>query len=662
MVAELGWNSKRFKGTSNMSHQSDLIAKDILAYLEQHERKELLRFITCGSVDDGKSTLIGRLLYDSKMLYEDHIAQLENESKVHGTTGGGFDPALVTDGLRAEREQGITIDVAYRYFSTAKRKFIIADTPGHEQYTRNMATGASTADLAIILIDARHGVLTQTKRHSFIVSLLGIRHVVVTINKMDLVGYDQARFDQICQDYKEFASRLDLPDLHFIPLAALHGENVVDPSTNMPWYRGSTLMNFLETVYIGSDRNLEDFRLPIQYVNRPNLDFRGFCGTIASGIVRQGDEVMVLPSKRTSRIRRIVTQDGDLSEAFCPQSITLVLEDEVDCSRGDMIVRPGNVPKVSNDFDATIVWLSDQPMLPGKSYLFKHTTQTVSGQVDSLRYRVDVNTLHRSPAPDLQLNEIGRCSVTLSQPLFFDAYKRNRSTGAFIIIDRLTNATVGAGMITERDSARPRAAWENTDTTNESSQGASDVTSAERTARFGQQPATILFTGLTGTGKSAIAQAVQRRLFDRGRAVMVIDGELMRSGLNKDLGYSVEDRSENLRRSAHVAKLLNDSGLICLAAFLAPSESVRNRVRETVGKDKFFVVHVTAEESVRKSRDTKGLLQKADAGILPNFPGVSALYEEPASPDLTIDSGALTIEQCVDAVIDLLEKKGFLKA
>lgn len=644
-----------------MSHQSELIAEDILAYLEQHERKELLRFITCGSVDDGKSTLIGRLLYDSKMLYEDHLAQLESESKVHGTTGGGFDPALVTDGLRAEREQGITIDVAYRYFSTAKRKFIIADTPGHEQYTRNMATGASTADLAVILIDARYGVLTQTKRHSFIVSLLGIRHVVVTINKMDLVGYDQARFDQICSEYKEFASRLDLPDLHFIPIAALHGENVVDPSTNMDWYRGSTLMNFLETVYIGSDRNLEDFRLPIQYVNRPNLDFRGFCGTIASGIVRQGDQVMVLPSKRTSRVKRLVTHDGDLSEAFCPQSITVVLEDEVDCSRGDMIVRPGNVPKVSNDFDATVVWLSADPMLPGKTYLFKHTTQTVSGQIDSLRYRVDVNTLHRSPSPELNLNEIGRCAVTLSQPIYFDAYKRNRSTGAFIIIDRLTNATVGAGMITERDSARTRAAWENIEVDTEGPSGVSEVTTAERSARYGQQAVTVLFTGLTGTGKTAIAHGVERRLFDRGRAVMVVDGERMRRGVNQDLGYTVEDRSENLRRSAHVAKLLNEAGLICLAAFLAPSESVRNRVRETVGQEQFLVIHVTAEESVRKERDTKGHYQKAEAGTLPNFPGVTALYEEPVGADLTLDSGVLSLEQCVDSVVSLLEQRGFLK-
>jgi bifunctional enzyme CysN/CysC len=644
-----------------MSHQSELIAKDILAYLEQHERKELLRFITCGSVDDGKSTLIGRLLYDSKMIYEDQLAQLENESKVHGTTGGKFDPALVTDGLRAEREQGITIDVAYRYFSTAKRKFIIADTPGHEQYTRNMATGASTADLAIILIDARHGVLTQTKRHSFIVSLLGIRHVVVTINKMDLVNYSQARFDEICEDYKQFVSRLDLPDLHFIPLAALHGENVVDPSPNMPWYRGNTLMNFLESVYIGSDRNLEDFRLPIQYVNRPNLDFRGFCGTIASGILRKGDEIMVLPSKRTSRVKRLVTQDGDLDEAFCPQSITVVLDDEVDCSRGDMIVRPGNVPKSSNQFDATIVWLNADALLPGKSYLFKHTSQTVPGQIDSLRYRVDVNTLHRSPAPELQLNEIGRCSITLSQSIYFDAYKRNRSTGAFIIIDRLTNATVGAGMITDRDTARPKAAWESTEQDSAKTESMTEVNLQERSARFGQSPATVLFTGLTGTGKSTIARAVERALFDQGRAVMVLDGEKMRNGVNQDLGYSVEDRSENLRRSAHIARIMNDAGLICLAAFVAPSESIRARVAELVGKDKFFVVHLTADEQVRIARDSKGHYAKAQAGVLPNFPGVSALYEAPEKADLVVDSGKNSLESCVELVLQLLTQRGVLK-
>jgi bifunctional enzyme CysN/CysC len=649
-----------------MSHQSELIATDILAYLKQHEHKELLRFITCGSVDDGKSTLIGRLLYDSKMLYEDQLAQLESESKTHGTTGGKFDPALVTDGLKAEREQGITIDVAYRYFSTSKRKFIIADTPGHEQYTRNMATGASTADLAVILIDARHGVMTQTKRHSFIVSLLGIRHVVVTINKMDLVDFSQDVFDSICNDYRDFASRLDLPDLHFIPISALNGDNVVDPSPSMSWYRGHTLMNFLETVYIGSDRNLEDFRLPIQYVNRPNLDFRGFCGTIASGIVRRGDEVMVLPNRRTTRVKRIVTFDGDLDEAFASQSVTLVLQDEVDCSRGDMIVRPGNLPKAANQFDATIVWMAAEPMIPGKTYLFKHTTQTTPGQIDSLRYRVDVNTLHRTPAPDLQLNEIGRCTLTVNQPIFFDAYRRNRSTGAFIIIDRISNITVGAGMITDRDAARAGklAAWEATEAGSQAGddgQAVALVSEAERAARYGQQPATLLLTGITGTGKSTIARALERALFDLGRAVCVLDGDLMRRGVNSDLGFSVEDRSENLRRSAHMAKIINDAGWICIAAFVAPSQSVRDRAAGLIGPDRFLVVHLTADEHICRQRDAHGHYAAADAGQLPNFPGVTGPYENPESPALLLDTGKLSVRESVDQIVELLRERGIIR-
>ncbi len=647
-----------------MSHQSDLIASDILAYLEQHEHKELLRFITCGSVDDGKSTLIGRLLFDSKMLYEDQLAQLESESIVHGTTGGKFDPALVTDGLKAEREQGITIDVAYRYFSTAKRKFIIADTPGHEQYTRNMATGASTADLAIILIDARHGVLTQTRRHSFIVSLLGIRHVVVTVNKMDLVNFSQSTFDKICNDYRDFSSRLDLPDLHFIPISALNGDNVVDPSPSMPWYRGNTLMNFLESVYIGSDRNLEDFRLPIQYVNRPNLDYRGFCGTISSGIIRKGDEIMVLPSRQRSRVKRIVTMDGDLDEGFASQSVTLLLDSEIDCSRGDMIVRPGNVPKVANQFDATIVWMATEPLTPGKTYLFKQTTQTSQGQIDSLRYRVDVNTLHRSPAPDLQLNEIGRCTITLNQPIYFDAYRRNRSTGAFIIIDRISNITVGAGMITDRDAARdPKlASWEISDTESAGSDSqVANVGGAERQARFGQTPVTVLFTGLTGSGKTTVAHAVERSLFDAGRAVAVIDGESVRKGMNNDLGYSIEDRSENLRRSAYLAKLINDAGLICLAAYVAPSQSVRDRVADVIGRDRFIVVHCKASDTVCRERDTKGHYKAADAGQLANFPGVTALYEAPENADLVLDTGTTSIPECVDAVVKLLKDRKMIR-
>jgi len=638
-----------------MSHKSDLIATDIEAYLALHERKELLRFITCGSVDDGKSTLIGRLLYDSKMLYEDQLAQLESESITHGTTGGKFDPALVTDGLKAEREQGITIDVAYRYFSTAKRKFIIADTPGHEQYTRNMATGASSADLAVILIDARYGVLTQTKRHSFIVSLLGIRHVVVTVNKMDLVDFRQDRFDEICGAYRDFAARLDLPDLHFIPISALNGDNVVDPSPSMPWYRGSTLMNFLESVYIGSDRNLEDFRFPVQYVNRPNLDFRGFCGTLASGIIRKGDEIMVLPSRRTTKVKSIVTYDGELEEAFTPQSITLTLEDEVDCSRGDMIVRPGNVPKVTNDFDAMMVWMSAEAMVPGKSYLFKHANQTITGQIESLRYLVDVNSLHRSPAPDLQLNEIGRCTITLSQPIYYDPYRRNRTTGAFIVIDRMSNITVAAGMITSRevDKKAKLAQWEVEDVQDSTtSTGIKPVTAQERQARLGQQPVTVLLTGLSGSGKSTIARGVERVLFDLGRTAVVLDGEQLRRGLTHDLGFSAEDRSENLRRAAHIARLLNDNGLICLAAMVAPSQSVRAKAADLIGNDNFLTVHVSAPIEVCRQRDPSG--EYASGGAASN-------YEAPTAADLVLNTVELSIAACVEQVVELMRQRKIIR-
>lgn len=646
-----------------MSHQSDLIATDINEYLAQHERKQLLRFITCGSVDDGKSTLIGRLLFDSKMLYEDHIAQLESESKVHGTTGGKFDPALVTDGLKAEREQGITIDVAYRYFSTAKRKFIIADTPGHEQYTRNMATGASTADLAIILIDARYGMLTQTRRHSFIVSLLGIRHVVVTINKMDLVDFSQKRFEEICDSYRDFAARLDLPDLHFIPISALNGDNVVEPSPSMPWYQGSTLMNFLETVYIGSDRNFEDFRFPVQYVNRPNLDFRGFCGTIASGIVRKGDEIMVLPSRQTSHVKEIVVQGETPDEAFTPQSVTLTLETEIDCSRGDMIVRPGNLPKVSNSFDAMIVWMSQEAMIPGKSYLIKHTTQTIPGQIESLRYRVDVNTLHRSPAPDLQLNEIGRCTIVVNQPIYYDPYRRNRTTGAFIVIDRISNITVGAGMITSREADRKQtlAPWEieeSGDTTGESS--VRTITTDERRARMGQAPVTLLFTGMSGSGKSTIARGVERALFDNGRLSVVLDGEDLRRGLSRDLGYTPEDRSENLRRCAHVARLLNENGFICLASLIAPSAAVRDKAAELVGRERFLVIHVDAPVEVCQQRDPRGHYQSAEQGQMPRLPGAGTTYEAPTSPDLVLNTQQMSIEECVEKVVELLSSRKFV--
>jgi bifunctional enzyme CysN/CysC len=644
-----------------MSHQSSLIATDIDAYLAQHERKELLRFITCGSVDDGKSTLIGRLFYESKMIYEDQLAAIRKDSSRYGTTGGEVDLALFTDGLEDERQQGITIDVAYRYFSTDKRKFIIADTPGHEQYTRNMATGASTADLAIILVDARHGVLTQTKRHSFIVSLLGIRHVVVAVNKMDIVGWDEAVFERIRADYQAFAARLELPDVHFLPISALKGDNVVTNSAHMPWYTGSPLMTLLETVYIGSDRNLEDFRFPVQLVLRPNLDFRGFAGTIASGIIRTGDEVMSLPSRRKSRVKSIVTFDGELAEACAPQSVTITLDDEIDSSRGDMLVRPGNQPKVDNRFEALVVWMAEEKLVPGKQYLFKQTSKVTPGAVSTLRYRVDVNTLHREDAPGLALNEIGRCAITLTEPIMHDAYRRNRTTGAFIIIDRLTSATVGAGMILDREpeEGRGTAHWDAAAA--EHLHGlASAVTPAEREARFGQKPVTLLLTGLTGSGKSTLAAALERRLFKMGRAVGVIDGQSLRLGISRDLGFSAGERSENLRRGAEIARLFNEAGLICIAAFVAPEETVRQKAAERIGRERCLVVHLAAPLDVCRQRDTDGHYPRADAGELTNFPGVSAPYEPPPAPDLVLPTHQWPVARCVDELVALLESRGVI--
>jgi bifunctional enzyme CysN/CysC len=643
-----------------MFTETELIERDIEAYLAQHERKELMRLLTCGSVDDGKSTLIGRLLYDSKQVYEDQMAAVTRDSAKKSSAGGEIDLSLLTDGLKEERMQGITIDVAYRYFSTAKRKFIIADCPGHEQYTRNMATGASTCNLAIILIDARHGVMQQTRRHSFIVSLLGIKHVVVAVNKMDLVDFSEEKFEQIKAEYTSFVTKLEMGDLTFIPMSALKGDNVVNASENMPWYQGGTLMHYLETVHIASDRNLIDFRLPVQYVNRPNLNYRGFCGTIASGVVRKGDEVVALPSGRKSKVARIVTMGGDLEEAFAPQSITLTLTDEIDCGRGDMIVHPANLPRIDRTFEAMVVWMNDVPLTPGKQYLIKHSTKTSPGNCGTIRYRVDVNTLHRQDAGELKMNEVGRCKITLSSPIAFDPYRKNRSTGAFIFIDRLTNNTVGAGMIIDRESTLGGFGadlWDVVEAENRKPESAHPVEVAERTTRAGHGAATILLTGLTGAGKSTISYALERRLFDAEKNVYVLDGENMRHGISKGLGFAAWERSENLRRSIEVAKLFNDAGTIAICAFLAPDADVRAKARETVGQEKFLEIYLKAPLETLRKRDTAGMYAKVDRGEIAEFPGVSASYDEPESPDLTLETDKLSVAQCVDQIMALLERR-----
>ncbi|WP_165064841.1 sulfate adenylyltransferase subunit CysN [Paludisphaera rhizosphaerae] len=641
--------------------QVDLSQEDIHSYLARHQKKELLRFLTCGSVDDGKSTLIGRLLHDTKMIYEDQLAAVKRDSEKVGTTGAGeVDLALLTDGLKAEREQGITIDVAYRYFSTDRRKFIIADTPGHEQYTRNMATGASTCQLAIILIDARHGVMTQTRRHSFIVSLLGIRHVVVAINKMDLVGFSQEVFERIKDEYTGFVAKLGLRDISFIPMSALKGDNVASKSDAMPWYHGPALLDHLETVHIASDRNLADLRFPVQYVIRPNLDFRGFAGTVASGILHKGDEVMVLPSGKRSRVKSIVTYDGELEEAFAPQAVTVTLTDEIDVSRGDMLVHPDSPPHVSNEIEAMVVWMAEQPLVPGRTYTLKQTTRQVAAEVSSFRYGVDVNTLEHRPIPRLGLNEVGHVQLSLTQPLACDPYRTNASTGAFILIDRLTNNTVGAGMILEAGGTRaPGDVWE-AESTVRLKFRESLVAPAERAERYSQKPATVLLVGLTGSGKSRIAYKLERRLWDEGKAVTVLYGQNMRQGLNRDLGFTADDRSENLRRSAEVAKLMNDAGLTTIAAFVAPHESVREKAKDLIGRDRVLEVYCTAPMEVLRSRDQSGAYRLADEGKIAQMPGVTATFEEPKSPDLVLQTEQISVDASVDRIIELMKSKGFL--
>ena len=634
-----------------MSHQSDLISTDINAYLAQHERKELLRLLTCGSVDDGKSTLIGRLLHDSKMIYEDQLAAIEADSVKSGTTGGNIDLALLVDGLQAEREQGITIDVAYRYFSTAKRKFIIADTPGHEQYTRNMATGASTCDLAIILIDARHGVQVQTRRHSFIASLLGIKHIIVAVNKMDLVDFSESVFNEIKADYLKFSEKLDPASFHFIPLSALTGDNVVNPSEHTPWYDGGALMPLLESIEIAGDKNYYDFRFPVQYVNRPNLNFRGYCGTVASGVIRKGDEVTVLPSNKTSRIKSIVTYDEELELAHAAMAVTLTLEDEIDVSRGDILAHPENVTASDTRFDATVVWMAETPLLPGKVFDFKLGSKTVSGSLNTIHSRIDVNTLEKHPAPGLELNEIGLTEINLDETVCFDSYKDNRATGSFIILDRLSNVTVGAGMI---DCVQqPRR------TRSESSNII--VTKEERAARYGQKPATIMFVGVSGSGKSTLAHGLERRLFDRGRVSTVLDGKTMRLGISKDLAHDAEGRAENLRRSAHIARFLNDSGVICCASFVAPNADSREHAIRVIGKDNCYIIYLNPPMEVCIQRDPSGLYAAAEGTESSNIPGLSFPYSVPEVVHLELDTAALSANECLEKVLLLMREKEIIQ-
>ncbi len=629
--------------------------------LAQAREADLLRFTTAGSVDDGKSTMIGRLLHDAKSIYEDHLAGLHRDSIKAGRDA--IDYALLTDGLRAEREQGITIDVAYRHFSTPRRRFIIADTPGHEQYTRNMVTGASTANLAVILIDARNGVLTQSRRHGFIASLLGIPHLVVAVNKMDLVGYDQSVYDSIVQEYAAFSTKLAPKDLSFIPMSALRGDNVVERSGNMPWFDGAPLLAHLETVHIGSDQNLIDFRFPVQFVLRPHGGFRGFCGTVASGVARVGDEVIVLSSGRTTRVARVLVNGEDVEYAFAPQAATVCLADEVDIGRGDMLAHPANLPWVAHELEALLIWMHDSPLDPCKHYMIKHTTQTVRGRLSELSYRIDPNTLHREQVETLSLNDIGRVTLQLFKPIFCDEYARNRQTGSFVVIDPRTNFTVGAGMIIDRshryDVVRPGA--EDRPEERNIVRHLGLVESHERARVLGQQPVTLWLTGLSGAGKSTLAYALEKRLMQEGHACFVLDGDNVRHGLNRDLGFSADARAENIRRVAEVSRLFNEAGLIAITSFISPYRRDRQSAREIIGAGRFLEVFVDAPLAVCEARDPKGLYRKARAGEIEEFTGISSPYEPPEAPELRVDAAESNIEQMVEAVLALLESEGIVR-
>jgi bifunctional enzyme CysN/CysC len=634
-----------------MTHAAnDLLASDIESYLSIHEHKSMLRFITCGSVDDGKSTLIGRLLYDSKLVFEDHLASLESDSKKVGTQGGELDFALLVDGLAAEREQGITIDVAYRFFSTEQRKFIVADTPGHEQYTRNMVTGASTVDLAVILVDARKGVLTQTRRHTYLVSLLGIRHVVLAVNKLDLVDYSQDVFTSVEADYREFAGRLGLTDIVCIPISALRGDNIIGPSENTPWYEGPSLVEHLETIEIEDAVQHGPFRMPVQWVNRPDLDFRGFSGHIVGGTVRPGDRVRVAPGGHASTIERIVTFDGDLDRAVAGQSVTITIADEIDISRGDVLVDAASPSPVADQFEAHIVWMDEAEMLPGRPYLLKLGARTVGATLAHPKYKVNVNTLEHTAATTLELNEIGVCNISLDRPVPFDPYAENRDMGGFILIDRFTNATVAAGLLHFALRRADNLHWQ-----------AVEVGKDEHAALKRQRPCVVWFTGLSGSGKSTIANILERKLYQLGQHTYLLDGDNVRHGLNRDLGFTDVDRVENVRRVAEISGLMVDAGLIVLVSFISPFRAERRMAREVVADGEFVEVFVDTPLAVAEARDEKGLYAKARSGELVNFTGIDSPYEVPESPEVVIDTTAVTAELAADTIIEHLRSTGVLE-
>ncbi len=632
-----------------MAHRSDLIASDIDQYLEAHRHKGLLRFITCGSVDDGTSTLIGRLLYESNLLDEDQLAALAADSKRVGTQGNELDFALLLDGLTAEREQGITIDVAYRFFATDTRKFIVADTPGHEQYTRNMVTGASTADVAVILVDARKGVLTQTRRHSYIASLVGIRRVVLAVNKLDLAGYAEDVFTRIRDDYRAFAAGIGLGEVVCLPLSALRGDNITTPSARMPWYDGPTLMGYLETVEVERDARRGPFRLLVQWVNRPNPEFRGFSGRIVGGSVRPGDRVRVLPSARESLVTRLVTRDGDLEGAVAGQSVTVTLADEIDISRGDVLAAADAPPELGDQFEADVIWMSETPMLPGRPYLMKIGAKTVGATITKPKHKVNVNTLEHLAVRTLELNDIGVCNLHLDQMIPFDPYAENRDTGGFILIDRLTNNTIGAGLLHFALRRSQGIHWQ-----------AIDVDKAAHAALNGHRPCVVWFTGLSGAGKSTIANLVERKLHAMGRHTFLLDGDNVRHGLNKDLGFTDADRVENIRRVAEVARLMVDAGLIVLVSFISPFRAERRLARTLVAEGEFYEVFVDAPLAVAEQRDRKGLYKKARRGELRNFTGIDSPYEPPEHPEIRIDTTALAADSAADLIVAHLSRSGIV--